>query len=55
MSKEKKIINEVTSQKYKYGFVSKLASDTIEKGLDIDVIKTISSKKMSRAGCLKKD
>ena len=54
MSKEKKIINEVTSQKYKYGFVSKLASDTIEKGLDRDVIKTISSKKNEPGWMLEK-
>jgi Fe-S cluster assembly protein SufB len=45
LSKEKKIIKEVTEQAYKYGFVSKLQSDTIEKGLSENVIKIISKKK----------
>ena len=45
MSKEKKIIKDVTGQAYKYGFVSKLQSDTIEKGLSENVIKIISKKK----------
>jgi Fe-S cluster assembly protein SufB len=42
---EKKIIAEVTNQKYKYGFVSKIDSDTIEKGLSEDTIRIISKKK----------
>ncbi len=42
---EKKIISELTNQKYKYGFVSKIDSDTIEKGLNEDIIRTISNKK----------
>ena len=42
---EKKIIAEITEQSYKYGFVSKLDSDTIDKGLNEDTIKLISQKK----------
>jgi Fe-S cluster assembly protein SufB len=38
-------IKEITSQEYKYGFVSTLASDTIPKGLDEDVVRMISAKK----------
>ena len=42
---EKKIIAEITEQSYKYGFVSKLDSDTIDKGLNEHTIKLISQKK----------
>jgi len=42
---EKEIIKESTQGGYKYGFVSNLESDTIEPGLNEDVIKLISKKK----------
>ena len=42
---EKKIIKEITEKGYKYGFVSKLKSDTIKKGLDEETIRIISQKK----------
>ena len=42
---ENKIISEVTTSEYKYGFVSNFDSDTIDEGLSENVIKTISSKK----------
>ena len=42
---ENKIITEITKSNYKYGFVSKLDSDTIKNGLNENVIKTISKKK----------
>ena len=42
---EKQIIKEITEQSYKYGFVSKLESDTIQKGLNEKIIKIISQKK----------
>ena len=41
-NKEKKIIQELTESSYKYGFTSKLESDTIKKGLNEKVIKIIS-------------
>ena len=42
---ENKIISEVTTSEYKYGFVSNFDSDTIDEGLSENVIRTISSKK----------
>ncbi len=46
MDKEQdKIINEVTSSEYKYGFYTDIDIDTIPKGLNEDVIKLISAKK----------
>jgi Fe-S cluster assembly protein SufB len=40
-----KIISEVTSGEYKYGFYSDIEMDRIPKGLNEDVIRTISAKK----------
>lgn len=40
-----KILDEVTSQEYKYGFVTDVETFTIDKGLNEDVIRTISRKK----------
>ena len=42
---ENKIITKVTTEEYKYGFVSNFESDTIECGLNKDVITLISRKK----------
>ena len=42
---EKKIIQQVTKAEYKYGFVSNFDTDTINPGLNKDVIRTISKKK----------
>ena len=42
MSDEDKIIDEVTSSDYKYGFSTNIDSDTLSPGLDEDVIKKIS-------------
>jgi Fe-S cluster assembly protein SufB len=39
------IIDEVTNQDYKYGFVTDIETDTIPKGLSEDVVKLISLKK----------
>lgn len=39
------ILNEVTLQDYKYGFVTDIETDTIPKGLNEDVIRLISGKK----------
>ena len=39
------ILDEVTSQEYKYGFVTDVETFTIEKGLNEDVIRTISKHK----------
>ncbi|WP_423129087.1 Fe-S cluster assembly protein SufB [Gaoshiqia sp. Z1-71] len=45
MEEQNKILEEVTSGEYKYGFVSDLEMDTIPKGLNEDVIRIISAKK----------
>ncbi len=39
------IIQEVTGSDYKYGFVTEIESDTIPKGLNEEVIRTISGRK----------
>ncbi len=45
MEEQDKILHEVTSQEYKYGFTTDLEMDTIPKGLNEDVIRMISAKK----------
>ena len=39
------IIEEVTAGEYKYGFVTDVETETIPKGLNEEVIRTISAKK----------
>ena len=51
---ENKIISEVTTSEYKYGFVSDFDSDTIDEGLSENVIKTISNKKNEPSWMLEK-
>ena len=45
MTEEDKILEEVTTAEYKYGFVTDIDSDTIKNGLNEDVIRLISMKK----------
>jgi Fe-S cluster assembly protein SufB len=45
MTEQDKILEEVTSGEYKFGFVSGFEADTIPKGLNEDVIRIISAKK----------
>ena len=40
-----KIIEELTNQDYKYGFVTDIAADEIPKGLNEDIVRLISAKK----------
>ena len=42
---EKDIIQEVTNEDYKWGFVTNIDTDTIGKGLNEEVVRTISQKK----------
>ena len=42
---ENELLEQVTSTEYKYGFTTKIASDTIAKGLSEDVVRLISKKK----------
>ena len=45
------VIKDITSQDYKYGFTTDVETDIIPTGLNEDVIRLISAKKMSRNGC----
>ena len=45
MNDKDKILDEVTSSEYKYGFVTNIESDKFAKGLNEDVIRLISKKK----------
>ena len=39
-----KYVKELTQEKYKYGFTTEVHTDIIEKGLNEDVVRLISSK-----------
>lgn len=43
---QKKILSEVTQGSYKYGFVTQIETDTIEKGLTEEVVRKISALKV---------
>ncbi|PLX30740.1 MAG: Fe-S cluster assembly protein SufB [Ignavibacteria bacterium] len=45
MSSEAQDLEKLTSEEYKYGFVTHIEMDTVEKGLSEDVIRFISAKK----------
>ena len=45
MEEQDKILNEVTSGEYKYGFTTDVETEVIRKGLDEDIVRTISRKK----------
>lgn len=45
MEDSNKIINEVTSSDYKYGFVTDIDTETIHRGLDEETVRIISAKK----------
>lgn len=45
MGEQEKILNDVTQSEYKYGFVTDIETDIIDKGLNEDVIRIISAKK----------
>ncbi|MEA3448736.1 MAG: Fe-S cluster assembly protein SufB [Bacteroidota bacterium] len=44
-AKQNKVIRDVTENEYKYGFTTKVSQDIIPKGLNEDVVRTISEKK----------
>ncbi len=52
VSEQDNIIEEVTGGEYKYGFVSKIDTETIGKGLNEDVVRLISEKKEEPAWLL---
>ena len=43
--KEREIIDNIEQGEYKYGFTSDIETETIGRGLDEEVIRTISAKK----------
>ena len=43
---ETEMLKEYAEQEYKYGFVTKIESDTLPPGLNEDVIKFISNKEI---------
>jgi Fe-S cluster assembly protein SufB len=45
MEDQDKILHDVTSQDYKYGFVTNIETDVIPKGLNEDIVRMISAKK----------
>jgi Fe-S cluster assembly protein SufB len=45
MADQEKILNDVTQSEYKYGFVTDIETDIIEKGLSEEVVRTIWKKK----------
>ena len=45
MEEQDKILSEVTEREYKYGFVTDIETDIIDKGLNEEVIRLISAKK----------
>ncbi len=49
---QEKILGEVTQSEYKYGFVTDIENDIIEKGLNEDVVRLISKKKEEPAWML---
>ena len=52
MSKDNQILEEFTNSDYKYGFESKIESDSAPKGLNEDIIRFISAKKEEPAWML---
>lgn len=45
MENQDKLLNDITSKEYEYGFVTDIDTDVIPKGLNEDVIRLISAKK----------
>ena len=45
MEEKNKFVKEVAEKKYEYGFTTDIQTEIIEKGLNEDVVRLISSKK----------
>jgi len=48
--RDKRVLEEVTTGEYKYGFVTDIESEQAPKGLTEDTVRFISKKKTSRNG-----
>ena len=44
-------LDSYSKNKYKYGFVTEIANEKPNKGLNENIIKFISQKKMNQSGC----
>ena len=51
MKEELDVLEETVASDYKYGFVTDIETDVVPKGLNEEVIRLISQRKMSRNGC----
>ncbi len=51
MLDEEKYLNEIVNKAYQHGFVTDIDADQIPPGLNEEVIRLISQKKMSRTFC----
>ncbi len=45
MDEQERILDDLTGQEYKYGFVTDIETDTIPRGLSEEIVRLISSKK----------
>ena len=45
MEDQNQILNDITGQEYKYGFVTDIETDTIPRGLSEEIVRLISAKK----------
>lgn len=50
MSESNEFVRKVAEEKYKFGFTTDIHTEIIDKGLNEDVIRIISSKKVNRNG-----
>ena len=51
MSTATETIEGLVKQEYKYGFVTDVEADSAPPGLNEDIVRLISSKKMNRLSC----
>ena len=42
------LVDNIVSEPYKYGFVTEIESEKISKGINEDIVRLISSKKMNQ-------
>lgn len=45
------VLKDIAQQEYKDGFVTEVEQEYVPKGLSEEIIRLISSKRMSRSGC----
>ena len=45
-------VRQVADKQYQYGFTTDVHTEIIERGLNEDIVRLISSKKANQSGCL---